>query len=78
MYVERQVDGEWKVVRTDAHPSTTFIWQRTNTVRNDVQFLKGKYANSSVRSWDSHLSILPGRLKTTPLVSSCLIPETPY
>ncbi|KIY67193.1 Neutral/alkaline nonlysosomal ceramidase [Cylindrobasidium torrendii FP15055 ss-10] len=30
--VDRQVSGQWKTVRTDAHPSTRLHWVRTNTV----------------------------------------------
>lgn len=30
--VDRQIDGEWVVVRTDSHPSTTYQWNRTSKV----------------------------------------------
>ncbi|KAG9004115.1 hypothetical protein FRB93_010463 [Tulasnella sp. JGI-2019a] len=28
--IQKVVDGLWETVRTDAHPSTTFTWKRTN------------------------------------------------
>ncbi|KAG5653121.1 hypothetical protein H0H81_002188 [Sphagnurus paluster] len=30
--VDQLVDGQWKTVRSDSHPSTTYQWLRTNTV----------------------------------------------
>ncbi|KAG1731837.1 Neutral/alkaline nonlysosomal ceramidase [Suillus paluster] len=30
--IEQQVKGEWVVVKTDSHPSTTYQWDRTSTV----------------------------------------------
>jgi len=30
--VDQQVNGDWTRVRTDAHPSTTLQWNRTNTI----------------------------------------------
>jgi len=30
--VDQQVNGEWVVVRTDSHPSTTYRWNRTSTI----------------------------------------------
>jgi neutral ceramidase len=31
--VDQQVNGQWTTVRSDSHPSTTFRWKRTSTVR---------------------------------------------
>ncbi|KAH0578233.1 hypothetical protein H2248_004012 [Termitomyces sp. 'cryptogamus'] len=30
--VDRLVDGQWKAVRSDSHPSTTYQWVRVNTI----------------------------------------------
>ncbi|OJA15101.1 hypothetical protein AZE42_05573 [Rhizopogon vesiculosus] len=30
--VDQQVNGEWVVIKTDSHPSTTYKWNRTSTV----------------------------------------------
>ncbi|KAF8058537.1 Neutral/alkaline nonlysosomal ceramidase [Lyophyllum atratum] len=30
--VDQQVSGQWRTVRSDSHPSTTYQWIRTNTV----------------------------------------------
>jgi len=30
--VDQQASGQWRTVRSDSHPSTTFRWSRTNTV----------------------------------------------
>lgn len=31
--VDRLVSGQWKTVRTDSHPSTTYQWHKTSSVR---------------------------------------------
>lgn len=31
--VDQLVSGQWKIVRTDSHPSTVYRWVRTNVVR---------------------------------------------
>lgn len=40
LLVEREVNDDWRTVRTDAHPSTTFIWNRTNSVRVGCGFMQ--------------------------------------
>jgi len=42
--VDRQLDGEWVVARTDSHPSTTYQWNRTSKVRCQ----KHTYSSSDV------------------------------